>query len=456
MCGDQRGTPFFFLAMERNKASFHTSLKRPNTVRFYARDIGVTPEEAYYAVNREIKTTDTMKCIAELDSGWFNITFDNGKHCEDLATHGLRIQGVIVECERVTLQNSVVAYIKVPFEMSDHVVTSALMEYGTVTNIRRQVHQFDSNIETGVRSMLIKNIRKPIPSYIRVGNFTLPVRHKGQEKTCRICQQPGHVAGNCDKRGRCYICGDQNHRAVYHHQKEGDRKEERNAWHKRNEEEEEQSEKESIVNDEINLIQEDRETSDDEISLYEDYRRTMDDTEAVSEASKQIPEATDANTAKESEIEDEQPQPKKKRMKESQEDSKEISVDSDTPKPTPKPRNTADTTKKVEPARTKSPQDESHQKRPQRAQSTQKASSQETTREPESTGTQSTPNANDHSQEMEEEMPKEETQEDFFMPCTKKGAQSSRKRRGSGAASHLGRNTPYPSTRGRGRGKRDS
>ena len=86
--------------------------------------------------------------------------------------------------------------------MSDTVVTSALMQYGTVTNIRRQVYDFDKEVQTGVRSLLIKNIKKPIPSYVKVGAFTLLVRHRGQQRTCKICGQPNHLARDCNLRGQ--------------------------------------------------------------------------------------------------------------------------------------------------------------------------------------------------------------------------------------------------------------
>ena len=35
--------------------------------------------------------------------------------------------------------------------------------YGTVVNIRRQYNQFDKNVETGVRSCLVRNVKKAHP-----------------------------------------------------------------------------------------------------------------------------------------------------------------------------------------------------------------------------------------------------------------------------------------------------
>ena len=78
--------------------------------------------------------------------------------------------------------------------MTDEVVWNALMQFGTVVNLRRQIHNFDERVEKEVRSLLIKNIKKPIPYFVRVGGFSLPVRYKGQQKTCKISDQTGHFA----------------------------------------------------------------------------------------------------------------------------------------------------------------------------------------------------------------------------------------------------------------------
>ena len=72
-----------------------------------------------------------------------------------------------------------------------------------------------------MRSVLTKNIKQLIPSYVRVGDFNLPVRHRGQQKTCKICNKPGHFARDCQMRGRCFICGSPEHRAEWHEMQRG-------------------------------------------------------------------------------------------------------------------------------------------------------------------------------------------------------------------------------------------
>ena len=78
--------------------------------------------------------------------------------------------------------------------MADNVVMTALSSFGTVANIRRQTHVFDDTIETGVQSLLIKSLKLPIPSFLKIGGFTLPIRHQGQQKTCKICTETDHFS----------------------------------------------------------------------------------------------------------------------------------------------------------------------------------------------------------------------------------------------------------------------
>ena len=59
---------------------------------------------------------------------------------------------------------------KAPYEMADNVTVNALMEYGTVANVRRQHHTFDKELENGVRILLIRNVKEPIPRFLKKGS----------------------------------------------------------------------------------------------------------------------------------------------------------------------------------------------------------------------------------------------------------------------------------------------
>ena len=49
-------------------------------------------------------------------------------------------------------------------------------------------------------------LAQPVPSFVHLGMYCLPVRHYGQPQTCRKCDSRGHIASQCNVK-RCYNCG---------------------------------------------------------------------------------------------------------------------------------------------------------------------------------------------------------------------------------------------------------
>ena len=92
-----------------------TGLKRPNTIRFVNNAMEITPEEVYQAVSKELQTTKATKCIAQLYNGWYNITLIDESQCDVIATGGLTINGMLIQCECANILNSIVAYVKAPY-----------------------------------------------------------------------------------------------------------------------------------------------------------------------------------------------------------------------------------------------------------------------------------------------------------------------------------------------------
>ena len=422
--------------MYAHRGGERPTLKRPNTIRFQARNLNITSEEVYVAIHRELNSVSTTKCIAPLENGWFNVTFDNDIHSGKIAMQGIKLQGMLIQCESANVRNSAVVYIKVPYEMSDEVVTTALLPYGTVVNIRRQMHDFDNEIETGVRSVLVKNMKKAIPSYVKVGGFTLPIRYKGQQRTCKICNQPGHIARNCELRGRCFVCGSHEHRA---------------GWHERQREKEESDTPSSVS------IQEER-------GKYDDPYDTNTDEE---EENTQSIEKTQAETIDEEEDEDiHDNEGKRNNESEKSEDKKQKAHETTVQSTTTPEDMTSNNTRN---GQTTTPLTTSTTMTSQPAKTTQSESDMQTGQEDDNVQPSNTTGAetdkNNHQSEPQEDNVsedvmvhdgEEEGEEGETHWVTKVGKKT-RKKRGSGTTTQQNRPSPYelPKSRGRGRGKRD-
>ena len=83
-------------------------LKRLNALTFISNAIDITPEEVYRAVDKELKTNKATKGVAQLNHGWYNITFASENDCDVKASKGLMISGMLIQCELANVFNSVV------------------------------------------------------------------------------------------------------------------------------------------------------------------------------------------------------------------------------------------------------------------------------------------------------------------------------------------------------------
>ena len=81
----------------------------------------------YGSIVKDHVDSQAIKCIAELNTGWFNVSFNSEQACESLISQGIRLDGVVIMCERASLHNSVVTYVKAPYEMSDQTVMTAII-----------------------------------------------------------------------------------------------------------------------------------------------------------------------------------------------------------------------------------------------------------------------------------------------------------------------------------------
>ena len=78
-------------------------------------------------------------------------------------------------------------------ELPDSALTFRLSKYGTVYSQRRYSLQGFLQVQNGIRTLPMC-IDDPIPSYLRFGKYPLRVQYEGQVKTCKRCNEPGHLA----------------------------------------------------------------------------------------------------------------------------------------------------------------------------------------------------------------------------------------------------------------------
>ena len=409
------------------------ALLRPNTIKFRP-EFRITPEEVYYATNKELEERDTVKCIAELNTGWYNVYFNNEANCEQIALNGIKVNGILIECERASVQNSVVVYVNAPHEMSDQTVTTALSAYGTVSNIRHQTYDFDANVETGVRSLLIKSVKKPIPSFLKVGFFNLPIRHRVARLKLAVCViNLAILQGIATCKADASFAGEAGHQADHHqinehsniaYSDENSEVEIEAVSDREEGERNEGNERASIYDDAEENQQEStqpillEETEKEKSQEKRDQRNVTEDEERDVELSR--PTASRANKDTKS----------KKRDVEGVTSNRKTHSDDD--KPGPSSRSDYPQTESTKNKNWAKAVKESGKKQAQR----------EKTKKPDGAETSSD----------EDTMDTQETAE--LVSYTRHGIQHFRKKRGSGSQSSTSRRvTPYISNRGRGAGR---
>ena len=91
-----------------------------------------------------------------------------------------------------------VAVAGIPFEVPDEAVTELMSRFGDVRGIRMNFYQsILKGIATGTRIVKM-NIKRNIPSVIKVGSKTLNIAYEGQMKTCYKCGMDNHLGNECE------------------------------------------------------------------------------------------------------------------------------------------------------------------------------------------------------------------------------------------------------------------
>ena len=97
-----------------------------------------------------------------------------------------------------------------PYEIDHSVVRNALSFYGEVESVRFRHWTHHAEVCDGVRT--VRMVRSgAIPRNLIIDGFPVKVAYVGQELECDICGKKGHIAKNCEMRGKCMECKQPGH-----------------------------------------------------------------------------------------------------------------------------------------------------------------------------------------------------------------------------------------------------
>ena len=112
----------------------------------------------------------------------------------------------IADCDR---KISLVKVYNAPNEMPDSVIIGRLSVYGSVLSIRRDL--LTDSTFNGVRTARME-VKKDIPSTVRIAGEFIRFWYPGQPKTCRRCGDLGHLIKECES-VRGFNCEQSGHRS---------------------------------------------------------------------------------------------------------------------------------------------------------------------------------------------------------------------------------------------------
>ena len=120
----------------------------------------------------------------------------NGVDCEIRGGGGPRPQNVLIS--------------NFPYEIEDCVVRNALSFFGEVESVRFRHWTHLAEVCDGVCT--VRMVRTgAIPRNLIIDGFPVKVSYVGQELECDICGKKGHIAKNCEMRGKCMECKQPGH-----------------------------------------------------------------------------------------------------------------------------------------------------------------------------------------------------------------------------------------------------
>lgn len=178
---------------------------RPWSVLLKTRELSVTPIDVLQA----LKDQYDPYSIQLTQFGDYTVTLKTSEQKTKILGNGIvEINGKETRVEDPDTNTTYVSVYYSPFEIAEEYYQERLGEYGKVKFVRRGRIP-DTEVENGITTVCME-LKRHIPSFLQVGAYTVMLRYNGQPRTCRKCDQVGHLATTC-KEVRCYNCGDPGH-----------------------------------------------------------------------------------------------------------------------------------------------------------------------------------------------------------------------------------------------------
>ena len=139
------------------------------------------------------------------------VTFECEVHKQNAMQHkSITVNGVVCEIRGGGPRPQNVLIYNFPYEIEHCVVRNALSFCGEVESVRFRHWTHLAEVCDGVRT--VRMVRTgAIPRNLIIDGCPVKVSYVGQELECDICGKKGHIAKNCEMRGKCMECKQPGH-----------------------------------------------------------------------------------------------------------------------------------------------------------------------------------------------------------------------------------------------------
>ena len=184
-------------------------LGRPNTIVLHTKALNtVSVKDVIEAVIRVVDVK-VVKTVQSMPHDRYRVTFRTNEAKMNFISQPFTIKDVEIGVQPIESPILDVKILYVPSEVPNKVVAESAAQYGTVETIAREMltEQGFPMVETGSRIAKMMDIKSDIPRKLRVFDFPVEIRHKGQLPQCFRCRQLGHRANECPNDVVCFKCG---------------------------------------------------------------------------------------------------------------------------------------------------------------------------------------------------------------------------------------------------------